>query len=159
MAAVPGGNTGDVYNLQSGEEVPDWFAQFAGYTTGPSPNLVEVVAGKGGGRIIDAANRANLLAAKLIICANAFTDTPDSIGKLAAYVRANQIPVAAWELANEAYLYSGFFPTATTYLDKMKLYRDAIKAVDLNAIVAIFVRDPGSATGQNPWDQAIAAYP
>src|ERR1700676_3755280 len=106
------------------------------------------------------ANRANLLAAALIICANAFTDTPDSIGKLAAYVKANQIPVAAWELANEAYLYPGFFPTATAYLDKMKPYRDAIKAVDPNAIVAIFVRDPGNATAaQNSWDQAIAAYP
>jgi uncharacterized protein (TIGR03437 family) len=68
--------------------------------------------------------------------------------------------VGAWELANEAYLYPGFFPTATAYLDQMKPYRDAIKAVDPNAIVAIFVRDPGNATaGQNSWDQAIAAYP
>jgi hypothetical protein len=155
----PGGNTGDVYNWQTGEEVPDWFAQFAGYTTGPGAELVKDVAGKGGGRIIDAANRANLLGATLIICANAFTDTPDAIGKLAAYVKANQIPVAAWELANEAYLYPGFFPTATAYLDQMKPYRDAIKAVDPNAIVAIFVRDPGNSTGQNSWDQAIAAYP
>lgn len=52
----------------------------------------KVAAGKSGGGIIDAGNRANLLAAKLIICVNAFTDTPDSIGKLAAYVKANQIP-------------------------------------------------------------------
>jgi uncharacterized protein (TIGR03437 family) len=156
----PGGNTGDIYNWQTGQEVPDWFAEFAGYTTGPGPGLVQDVAGKGGGRIIDAANRANLFGASLIICANAFTDTPDSIGKLAAYVKANQIPVVAWELANEAYLYPGFFPTSTAYLDKMKPYRDAIKTVDANAIVAVFVRDPGTATaGQNPWDQAIAAYP
>jgi hypothetical protein len=107
MAAVPGREYSDVYNWQTGEEVPDWYAQFATYTTGPGPNLVEVVAGKGGGRIINAANRANLLGATLLICANAFTDTPDSIGKLAAYVKANQIPVAAWELANEAYLTCG----------------------------------------------------
>jgi hypothetical protein len=156
----PGGNTGDIYNWQTGEEVPEWFTQFAGYTTGPGPGLVKDVAGKGGGTIIDAANRANLLGASLIICANAFTDTPASIGKLAAYVKANQIPVAAWELANEAYLYPGFFPTGTAYLDQMKPYRDAIKAVDPNAIVAIFVRDPGnSTTVLNSWDQAIAAYP
>jgi hypothetical protein len=116
--------------------------------------------GKAAANSSDAANRANLLGASLIVCANGFTDSPDSIGKLAAYVKANQIPVAAWELANEAYLYPAFFATATAYLDKMKPYRDAIEAVDPNAIVAIFVRVPGSATaGQNPWDQAIAAYP
>jgi uncharacterized protein (TIGR03437 family) len=157
----PGGNTSDLYNWQTGEEVLDWLPQFAAYNIpGVDAATVQHVEGKGGGRLIDAANRANLLGASLIICANGFTDTADSIGKLAAYVKANQIPVAAWELANEAYLYSSFFPTSTVYLDKMKPYRDAIKAADPNAIVAIFVRDPGNATAaQNPWDQAIAAYP
>jgi hypothetical protein len=85
--------------------------------------------------------------------------TPQSIGQLAAYVKANNIAVAAWELSNERYLYPQFFADATTYLNKMKPYRDAIKAVDPNAIVAIFTRDPGNSAALNAWDTALAAYP
>ena len=155
----PGGSSGDIYNWQTGETSAAWFAQFAGDTAGPMQTEIALVAGRGGAKLIDAANRANFLGASLIICTNGFTDTVQSIGQLAAYVKANQIPVVAWELSNEAYLFPDFFADATTYLDKMKPYRDAIKAVDPNAIVAIFVRDPGGGTAVgNPWDSAIAAY-
>jgi len=155
----PGGSESDIYNWQTGEEEASWFAPFAALTAGPGQGAIASVFGKGGAKLIDAANRANFLAATLIICANGFTDTPDSIGKLAAYVKANNISVGAWELANEAYLFPSFFATATVYLDMMKPYRDAIKAVDPNAVVAIFVRDLGNAPAGNSWDQAIAAYP
>ena len=156
----PGGSSSDIYNWQTGEDVAAWFSQFAGNTAGPSQTAIALVAGRGGANLIDAANRANFLGASLIVCANGFTDTAQSIGQLAAYVKANQIPVAAWELANEAYLFPDFFADATTYLDKMKPYRDAIKAVDPNATVAIFIRDPGGGTAvTNPWDTAVAAYP
>jgi len=156
----PGGSSGDIYNWQTGENSAAWFAQFAGGTAGPSQTEIALVAGRGGAKLIDAANRANFLGASLIICANGFTDTAQSIGQLAAYVKANQIPVVAWELSNEPYLFPSFFTDATTYLDKMKPYRDAIKAADPNAIVAVFVRDAGSNTSvQNPWNSAIAAYP
>jgi hypothetical protein len=84
---------------------------------------------------------------------------PQSIGELAAYVKANNIHVAAWELSNEPYLHPEFFADATAYLSKMKPYRDAIKAVDPNAIIAIFVRDPGNTAVMNAWDAAVAAYP
>ncbi len=156
----PGGASGDIYSWQAGEQVTTWFARFAGSTAGPQQSTIALVAGRGGAKLIDAANRANFLGSLLIICANGFTDTAQSIGQLAAYVKANNISVAAWELSNEAYLFPEFFPTATAYLDTMKPYRDAIKAVDPNAVVAIFIRDPGAATSlQNPWDAAIAAYP
>jgi uncharacterized protein (TIGR03437 family) len=155
----PAGAEGDIYNWQTGEEEAAWFAPFANLTAGPSQGVIASVFGKGGAKLIDAANRANFLGATLIICANGFTDSPESIGKLAAYVKANNISVGAWELANEAYLFPEFFATATAYLDKMKPYRDAIKAVDPNAVVAIFVRDLGNAPAGNSWDQAIAAYP
>ncbi|SPE27881.1 exported hypothetical protein [Candidatus Sulfopaludibacter sp. SbA3] len=168
----PGGASSDIYNWQTGEDVAAWFAEFAGNTAGPQETVIALVAGRGGARLIDAANRANFLGASLIVCANGFTDTVQSIGQLgftdtvqsigqlAAYVKANQIPVAAWELSNEPYLFPDFFADATTYLDKMKPYRDAIKAVDPNATVAIFIRDPGGATAvQNSWDAAVAAYP
>ncbi|MFI5143104.1 MAG: hypothetical protein ACHQHM_03640 [Thermoanaerobaculales bacterium] len=155
----PGGSSGDAYDWQTGEEVQAWKDQFAGYTAGPKPDVVKFVARKGGARMIDAAKRANLLGASLIVCANAFTDTPQSIGQMAAYAKANQIRVSVWELANEAYLFPGFFHTATEYLDKMKPYRDAIKAADPNAVVAIFAQAPGSSGMLNPWDSGIQSYP
>lgn len=155
----PGGNTSDAYNWQTGQETAAWLAQLAPDSVAGLQQAATLVAGKGGARLIDAANRANFLGAGLIVCANGFTDTPQSIGQLAAYVQANRIPVAAWELSNEAYLFPDFFPTATAYLDRMRPYRDAIKAVDPNAIVAIFIRDPANTGVQNSWNRAIAAYP
>jgi hypothetical protein len=81
------------------------------------------------------------LNARIIVCVNAFTDTPESASALARYALSNNINVAAWELANEPYLFVGssnFFTGATDYANKMKPYRDAIKAIDTNAVVALF---------------------
>jgi hypothetical protein len=155
----PGGSSGDIYNWQTGEDVVAWFVPFSSGTAGPSQSSIALVAGRGGAKLIDAANRANFLGASLIVCANGFTDSAQSIGQMAAYVKANNLPVAAWELSNEAYLSPQFFTDATTYLNTMKPYRDAIKAVDPNAIVAIFIRDPGNANPQNSRDSEVAAYP
>ena len=105
---------------------------------------------------MDAANRANFLGAKLIVCVNAFTDTPQSAGQMAAFAKANHIPVAVWELANEPYFYTGFFKSGADYVDQMKPYRDAIKAADPNAVVAIFFMDAGdtnSKSGLEPVDR------
>jgi uncharacterized protein (TIGR03437 family) len=155
----PAGDGSDAFNWQTGEEVSAWVNQFSTDTIGQElQNVLLQIEGKGGARLIDAANRANALGASLIICANGFTDTAQSIGQLAAYVNANHIPVAAWELSNEPYLYANFFPTATAYLNEMKPYRDAIKAVDPNAIVAVFASNPSS-NDSPAWDQAVAAYP
>ncbi len=118
------------------------------------------MAGRGGARLIDASNRAVQLGASLIICANGFVDSVESIGLMAEYVRDNRIPVAAWELCNEPYLFPGFFSDATAYLDKMKRFHRAIKEINRNAIVSIFVTDqskPGAVT--DPWNMAVAAYP
>jgi uncharacterized protein (TIGR03437 family) len=155
----PGGSSSDIYNWQTGQEMAAWFTQFSSGTAGPSQSVIALVAGRGGAKLIDAANRANFFGASLIVCANGFTDTVQSIGQLAAYVKANQIPVAAWELANEPYLFPSFFANATAYLDQMKPYRDAIKAVDPNAVVAVFVRDAGNSGGQSAWNAALTAYP
>jgi hypothetical protein len=155
----PGGNSSDIYNWQTGQQVAAWLAQLGANAPPGAQNSIASVAGRGGARLIDAANRANLFGATFIAVANGFTDTPQSIGQLAAYVKANNIHVAAWELSNEPYLYPEIFADATTYLDKMKPYRDAIKAVDPNAIIAIFIRDPGNSNATNTWDTAVAAYP
>ena len=157
----PGGTTDDVYDWATGEDSMAWYLKFpASSDVDNFPDQIALVAGKGGAKLIDAANRANLLGAPLIICVNGFTDTAASAGQLAAYVKANNIQVAAWELSNEAYLFSTFWLTSTAYLDAMEPYRDAIKAVLPNAIVAIFA---GGSEGQakaitDPWNLAIASY-
>jgi uncharacterized protein (TIGR03437 family) len=117
------------------------------------------VNGKGGGSFVDGANRASFLNAKLIVCVNAFTDTPQSAGQMAAFAKANHIPVAVWELANEPYLYTSFFSSGADYVTKVKPYRDAIKAADPDAIVAIFAMDAGDTNTNPAWDQEIASYP
>jgi len=158
----PGGITGDAFNWQTGEEQPSWVTQFASNPTAGVllPEAARWLAGKGGGRFIDAANRARIFGASLVVCVNGFTDTPASIGQMAAYAKANGIPVAVWELSNEPYNITEFFPNATVYLTNMKAYRDAIKAADPNAVVAVFFDDPGRSTNPNPpWDKAAGAYP
>ncbi len=157
----PGGTSSDIYDWQAGEDRASWQAEFpASSSVGSNTHVIPSVFGRGGARLIDAANRANFLGAPLIICVNGFTDTAASAGQLAAFVKANQIQVAAWELSNEPYLYPTFFATATAYLDQMKPFRDAIKAVDPTAIVAVFVTDQAnSGAPTNPWNLAVAAYP
>ena len=156
----PGGTSSDIYNWQTGEDEQSWYAQFpASSGIGGDQTTLSLVAGRGGARLIDAANRANFLGAPLIICVNGYTDTAASAGQLAAFVKANQIQVAAYELSNEPYLYPTFFATATAYLDAMKPYRDAIKAADPNAIVAVFVTDQAHANATtDAWTMGVAAY-
>lgn len=155
----PSGSFSDAFNWQTGLMVPSWVSQFQ------SDNIASLlteavpwVNGKGGGSFVDGANRADFLGAKLIVCVNAYTDTPQSAGQMAAFAKANHIPVAVWELANEPYLYSNFFSSATDYVTKMKPYRDAIKAADPSATVAIFFIDAGDTATNPAWDQAIANY-
>jgi uncharacterized protein (TIGR03437 family) len=157
----PGGTSSDIYSWQTGQDRAQWQAEFpANSGVGGDQSTIQLVAGRGGARLIDAANRANFLGAPLIICVNGFTDTAASAGQLAAYVQANQIQVAAWELSNEPYLYSTFFANATAYLNAMKPYRDAIKAVIPNAIVAVFVTDQAHANAAtDKWNVDMAAYP
>ncbi|MDR3772923.1 MAG: hypothetical protein P4L26_06220 [Terracidiphilus sp.] len=157
----PAGTSSDVYDWQTGQVPSDWINEFSSHGSNPfNPDLSSLVAGRGGARLIDAAHRAKQLGAPLIICLNGFTDTPESIGRMAAYVRDHRIRVAAWELCNEPYLFPGYFPTATDYLDCMRPYRDAIKDVDCDAIISVFVSDQGKSTAStDPWNLAIAAYP
>src|SRR5208283_2097577 len=50
------------------------------------------------------------------------TATPESAGAMAAFAKANHIPVAVWELANEPYLYPGFFASGADYVAEVKPY-------------------------------------
>jgi hypothetical protein len=163
----PGGASGDAYNWKTGQVVQGWLDQFTNnYSAGPHADVGQLVAGRGGAHLKDAAARARRLGASLIICVNAFTDTPESIGRLAQYVKENRIPVAAWELANEAYLFTKtnspngvpFFNDALDYLKKMQPYAAAIRQADRNATIAIFA-DPKAMSGARAlWDTQIASF-
>ncbi|MGA3017041.1 MAG: hypothetical protein ABSF62_07975 [Bryobacteraceae bacterium] len=155
----PSGSFSDAFNWQTGLMVAAWAAQFQG--TNIATLLTEAVPwvnGKGGGSFVDGANRANFLGAKLIVCVNGFTDTPQSAGQMAAFAKANHIPVAVWELSNEPYLYNGFFASGADYVRQMKPYRDAIKAADPSAVVAVFFMDAGDTNSNPPWNQSIIGY-
>ena len=156
----PSGSFSDAFNWQTGLMETSWAAQFQG--TNIATLLTEGIPwanGKGGGSFVDAANRANFLGAKLIVCVNAFTDTAQSAGQMAAFAKANHIPVAVWELANEPYFYTGFFKSGADYVAKVKPYSDAIKAADPNAVVAVFFMDAGDTTSNPAWNQSILSYP
>ena len=155
----PSGLFSDAFNWQTGLMVPSWASQFQNTNIGTL--IAEGVGwtnGKGGGSFVDAANRADFWGAKLIVCVNAYTDTPASAGRMAAFAKANHVPVAVWELANEPYLYKSFFLSGAEYVAAMKPYRDAIKAADPDAIVAIFFEDAADPNPDPAWDQSIAGY-
>jgi uncharacterized protein (TIGR03437 family) len=155
----PSGLFSDAFDWQTGLMVAAWAAEFpANDMDALLSEGVPWVAGKGGGSFVDAGIRANFLGAKLIVCVNVYTDTPQSAGAMAAFAKANHIPVAVWELGNEPYLMPSFFSSGADYVTKVEPYRDAIKAADPDAVVAVFFQDAGDTNANPPWDQAIANF-
>lgn len=154
----PAGTRSDVFDWTTGEMPQAWVDQFMKtnqYTT--LQNALEVLAGKGGDHFDDAADLArDIESVGLIVCINAFTDTPASAGQFAAYAKARGIKVLAWELANEPYYFPGFFTDATDYANQMKPYAESIKAADSSARIALFASDAGHES--MAWDDALSAY-
>jgi hypothetical protein len=163
----PAGTTGDAFNWQTGLTDTNW-VNTIGIMEGPNNNASNLTAGtvlpllgKGGAWFTNFASMAdNLGGAKIIVCINGFTDTNAAdAGAFAAFAWSNHIHVAAWELCNEPYLFQGsndFFTNGTDYANKMLPYRNAIKAADSNAVVAVFFSDP-SRPGMS-WDNDLAGY-
>jgi hypothetical protein len=158
----PGGIVSDAFNWQTGLMLTSPSAPgVASFSTTTFSSTLEAsigeLAGKGGHQFLDVGREAILLGAQLIVVINGYTDTPADAGALAALATANNIPVAVWELCNEPYFFeSVFFASGNDYASQMKPFRDAIKAVDPNAVVALFFSDPGS---QRPaWDSSVASY-
>jgi hypothetical protein len=164
----PAGTTGDAFNWQTGLTDTNW-VNTIGLMQGPNSNASNLTAGtvlalqgKGGVWFTNFASLAdNLGGAKIIVCINGFTDTNAAdAGAFAAFALSNHIHVAAWELCNEPYLFQSgadpFFTNGMVYANKMLPYRNAIKAADSNAVVAVFFSDP-SRSGMS-WDNALARY-
>jgi hypothetical protein len=161
----PGGTDSEAFDWVSGEIVTDWVTALAtnpdSYQHDINAAAQPIVAGKGGSSFCDFAKMAdNVGDAKIIVSVNAFTDTSQSAYALARYALENHIPVAAWELANEPYTWTKgpapFFTDGADYAAKMKPYRDAIKAADPNAVVALYFSEAGHP--DTDWDKALSNY-
>jgi hypothetical protein len=75
-----------------------------------------------------------------------------------AYALTNHIPVAAWELCNEPYNFTGttnFFLNGMAYAQQMYPYYQAIKGANSNALVSIFFGDPDTGSGGVLWDGSV----
>ena len=146
----PAGTTGDAFDWTTGLTDSNWVNQILANGNPTAAGLAQgtyyALIGKGGAWFTNFAEMAaNLGGARIIVCVNAFTDSTNSAGAFAAFALSNHIPVAVWELCNEPYLFKGpnnFFTKGTDYANKMLPYRNAIKASDSNAVVAVFNSDP-----------------
>jgi len=162
----PGGTVSEAFDWVSGKIIPAWVDGLSAkaYTHDVNAAALPIVDGKGGSLFSDFAGlAANVGGAKIIVSVNTYTDTPQSAQAFAQYALTHHIPVAAWELANEPYTWlktagepGAFFTDATDYANKMRPYRDAIKAADPNAVVTLYFSEAGNPT--KSWDNALASY-
>lgn len=160
----PGGTSDDAFDWTNGMTETN-FLNVIGSHGDFSPSnscyfTLQPLQGKGGMQFTNFANlAAHVGGANIIVCLNCFTDSANSAGAFAAFALSNHIHVAAWELCNEPYLFTGagdFFAGATDYANQMLPFYNAIKAADSNAVVAIFFDDP--AAGTQSWDSALGRY-
>src|SRR5579863_181972 len=157
----PAGTESEAFDWSSGQMVPAWINVLSQnpYQSNILENALSIVNGKGGSRFSDfAAMAAGMGGAKIIVAVNAYTDTTNSAAAFAQYALTHHIPVAAWELANEPYTWVpyGRFTNGADYAAQMKPFRDAIKAVDSNAVVALFFSDAGNHSTN--WDDSLTNY-
>lgn len=162
----PSGISDDAFNWSNGLTDTNWINNILAKQETNAANscqfTVQPLQGKDGAQFTNfAALCRGAGGAKIIAVINAFTDTNTSAGAFAAFALSNHIQVAAWELCNEPYDFTAtngtdFFTNGTDYLNKMLPYRDAIKAADSNAVVAVFFSNPGN--GGNIWDNALINY-
>jgi hypothetical protein len=159
----PGGSMDDAFAWTNGLTLTNWFANFPSWETNLLWPAAKLGNGKGGLKFGDfAALCQNVGGAKIVVTINGFTDSASSAGAFAAYALSNHIPVSVWELCNEPYTLAGtgpgtFFLDATDYVAQMKPFRNAIKAADSNAVVAIYFNDAGYAE-PNTWDNDLKNY-
>jgi alpha-L-arabinofuranosidase len=159
----PGGALEDAFAWTNGVTMTNVISKFPQAEQDLLNDTVELLPGKGGALFSDfAAMCANVGGAKIVVCVNGYTDTTNSAAAFAEYALTNHIQVAAWELCNEPYVFTGtaqkdFFQDATNYISLMKPYRDAIKAINSNAVVAIYFNDAGEPE-PNGWDTDLSNY-
>jgi len=162
----PAGTEDDVYNWNTGGTPDSWIAQFSAYNA-YSDMLADapIIRGKAsagtGTNGVQLKDFTNFITTQgtgtspthVIGVINTFTDSTTSAANLVSAAVAAGIVVDVWELGNEPVYFSGFYPNATTYLNAVKPYEQAIKNVVPSAKVAVWV-DPSS----DKWTKDVATY-
>jgi len=155
----PSGLFSNAFNWQTGLMDPSWAAQFKG--TNVATLLAEGVFwvnGKGGGSFVDAANRANFLNAKLIVLGQRF-HRYGPVGRADGGVRQGQsYPGRRVGTGQRALSLHRVLSIGRRLRGQSKPYRDAIKAADPSAVVAIFFMDAGDTnpkSGLEPGDREL----
>ena len=153
----PAGARANAYDWRTGQSRQEWVEQFRGNMFyGNLQSARQMLAAKGGEKIEDAAALADRLGARgLIVSVNVFTDTPQSAGEYATFVKARGIKVLVWQLANEPTFFPRFFPNARDYAEKMRPFADAIRAVDPAALISLSLSIAGNE--DQGWDSSLAA--
>jgi alpha-L-arabinofuranosidase len=151
------------YNWKLGVPEGDKIAQFGDNDTSFDKFLKYTIA-KGGQQLSNYYELTRRTGTKIIVTINPFTDQPESIGDLAEFVKDNHIQVEYWQLGNEPYYWryigrlqngTHFFASATDYLNKVKPFNDAIKAVLPDAKTLVYYApDPA-----DPTNNEITRYP
>lgn len=156
----PAGTGSLSFDWTTGLMRSDWVSQFStdNGTYQLLQGAVPTLGGKGGDLIQDFAQEAAALGANAVICVNGATDTPQSAGSLATWIKANGLTVASYELTNEPYVYPNFFSSGSDYAAKMKPYSDAIKAADPAARVAVFALDGSGTWNSTKWNAALSGF-
>jgi hypothetical protein len=164
----PAGLASMAFDWSTGYLNPAWVnALVSGGLVSPqTANLItqaqQLTQAKGGVRLSDFATFASTLNARAIICINAYTDTnPSSATSMALAAQSAGLNVAAWELANEAYLFPLIFPTAASYaLSMQEPYFTGITSAVPTALVGLSYQGQfsGTAGDFSVWDSSLAAY-
>jgi len=155
----PSGGADNAYDWATGDTPDSWIQQFQSYPSQYTflQHNASVIRGKGLIKLGDHASFVRAIGSNVgtIGVINTFTDTPASAAQLVSYAQSHNIVVNVWELGNETSDFSIFYPDATTYLNDVKPFVQAMKAEVPGTKVAIWVESNTSST----WNDAVAAYP
>jgi hypothetical protein len=166
-----GGTQTGALNWKVGSMDPEFTSQYAdNFNRSLDFGLFqEKMDGRGGFSVNDFRELARKSQSKIIATVNVFSDSVESAYDFAKYVKDNNIRVEYWEMGNEAEYYNTgpvsvsnqiFFKNGTEYLNKARLYADAIKRVLPNAKIAVSYRagnfDPDFGNYQSKyWDALV----
>jgi hypothetical protein len=162
----PTGIQSDGFDWTNGKILTNWISDLTASNATAAAQSCQTaylpLLGKGGLPFTNFSSLAqNVGGSKIIVCLNAFTDTPQSASNFVMYALTNHIPVAAWELCNEPYNFSGagnFFLNGKDYATRMYPYYQAIKGANSNAVVSVFFGDPDTGDGGVSWDASVARF-
>lgn len=155
----PGGTNVNFFNWKTGLTDTEYMAQAYANTEQYNLFMNFYKAQRGTAipeRLSDFKDFLQQVGARTVIPINSSMDSVDSVYDLAKFVKDNHMPVLFWELANEPFFWQAnpkIYANANDYLDKLKPYAEAIKAVLPDAKLLISYHEPG-----RPWNNDVGAY-